>query len=63
MESMFYWSIIVRLYISLKNIGKHAQSKPNCLKSFLAEIETTHRAAKGDAVCKFLIKESKEGYL
>ncbi|MGC2307264.1 MAG: hypothetical protein WA461_02585 [Nitrososphaeraceae archaeon] len=28
-----------------------------------AEIETTHRAAKGDAVCKFLIKESKEGYL
>ena len=26
-----------------------------------AEIETTHRAAKGDAVCKFLIKERKEG--
>lgn len=28
-----------------------------------AEIETTHRAAKGDAVCKFLIKERKDGYL
>jgi predicted ArsR family transcriptional regulator len=28
-----------------------------------AEIETTHRAAKGDAVCKFMIKERKEGYL
>jgi predicted ArsR family transcriptional regulator len=27
-----------------------------------AEIETTHRAAKGDAVCKFLIKERKEGF-
>jgi predicted ArsR family transcriptional regulator len=28
-----------------------------------AEIETTHRAAKGDLVCKFVIKEIKEGYL
>jgi predicted ArsR family transcriptional regulator len=28
-----------------------------------ADIETTHRAAKGDAVCKFLIKERKEGFL
>lgn len=28
-----------------------------------AEIETTHRAAKGDAVCKFMIKERKEGFL
>ena len=27
-----------------------------------AKIETTHRAAKGDLICKFLIKESKEGY-
>lgn len=28
-----------------------------------AKIETTHRAAKGDLICKFQIKESKEGYL
>ena len=28
-----------------------------------AKIETTHRAAKGDTVCKFVIKEKKEGYL
>jgi predicted ArsR family transcriptional regulator len=28
-----------------------------------ADIETTHRAAKGDMICKFLIKERKEGYL
>lgn len=28
-----------------------------------ADIETTHRAAKGDAICKFIIKERKEGYL
>ena len=28
-----------------------------------AKIETTHRAAKGDAVCKFVIKERKEGFL
>jgi predicted ArsR family transcriptional regulator len=28
-----------------------------------ASIETTHRAAKGDLICKFLIKERKEGYL
>jgi predicted ArsR family transcriptional regulator len=28
-----------------------------------ADIKTTHRAAKGDAVCKFMIKERKEGYL
>jgi predicted ArsR family transcriptional regulator len=27
-----------------------------------AEIETTHRAAKGDAVCKFMIKERKDGF-
>jgi predicted ArsR family transcriptional regulator len=27
-----------------------------------AKIKTTHRAAKGDLICKFLIKESKEGY-
>ena len=27
-----------------------------------ARIETTHRAAKGDLICKFLIKERKEGY-
>jgi predicted ArsR family transcriptional regulator len=32
-------------------------------KLLSAEIETTHRAAKGDAVCKFLIKERKDGYL
>ena len=28
-----------------------------------ANIETTHRAAKGDMICKFLIKEKKVGYL
>lgn len=28
-----------------------------------AKIETTHRAAKGDTVCKFIIKEKKEEYL
>jgi predicted ArsR family transcriptional regulator len=28
-----------------------------------AKIETTHRAAKGDSVCKFIIKERREGYL
>jgi predicted ArsR family transcriptional regulator len=28
-----------------------------------ADIETTHRAAKGDPVCKFVIKERKEGHL
>jgi predicted ArsR family transcriptional regulator len=28
-----------------------------------ANIETTHRAAKGDLICKFVIKETKEGYL
>ena len=28
-----------------------------------ASIETTHRAAKGDLICKFVIKERKEGYL
>src|ERR671918_2108739 len=28
-----------------------------------ANIETTHRSAKGDLICKFVIKEKKEGYL
>ena len=28
-----------------------------------ADIETTHRAAKGDMICKFVIKERKEGFL
>ena len=28
-----------------------------------ADIETTHRAAKGDLICKFIIKERKEGFL
>ena len=28
-----------------------------------AKIETTHRAAKGDSVCKFIIKERNEEYL
>jgi len=28
-----------------------------------ADIETIHRAAKGDLICKFIIKERKEGYL
>ena len=28
-----------------------------------ADIQTTHRAAKGDAICRFMIKERKEGYL
>ena len=28
-----------------------------------ANIDTTHRAAKGDLICKFVIKERKEGYL
>jgi predicted ArsR family transcriptional regulator len=28
-----------------------------------ADIDTTHRAAKGDLICRFAIKERKEGYL
>ena len=28
-----------------------------------AKVETTHRAAKGDLICEFLIKEKKEGHL
>jgi predicted ArsR family transcriptional regulator len=28
-----------------------------------ADIDTTHRAAKGDSICKFAIKERKEEYL
>jgi predicted ArsR family transcriptional regulator len=28
-----------------------------------ADIETTHRAAKGDSICKFVIKERKKGFL
>src|ERR671911_491066 len=28
-----------------------------------ANIETTHRAAKGDLICKFIIKERKEDFL
>ncbi len=28
-----------------------------------ADVETTHRAAKGDLVCKFAIKEKKDGHL
>ena len=28
-----------------------------------ANIETTHRAAQGDLICKFVIREKKEGYL
>src|SRR5919106_4322614 len=32
-------------------------------KLLAAKIETTHRAAKGDLICKFAIKERKEGYL
>jgi predicted ArsR family transcriptional regulator len=27
------------------------------------DIETTHRAAKGDSICKFMIKQKREGYL
>ncbi|MGE5634164.1 MAG: helix-turn-helix transcriptional regulator [Deltaproteobacteria bacterium] len=28
-----------------------------------ANIETTHRIAKGDSICKFMIKQKREGYL
>jgi predicted ArsR family transcriptional regulator len=28
-----------------------------------ADIKTTHRAAKGDSICKFVIKERKRGFL
>jgi predicted ArsR family transcriptional regulator len=28
-----------------------------------ANIETTHRVAKGDSICKFVIKQKSEGYL
>jgi predicted ArsR family transcriptional regulator len=28
-----------------------------------ANIETTHRVAKGDSICKFIIKQKREGYL
>ncbi len=28
-----------------------------------ANIETTHRAAQGDLICKFVIREKREGYL
>jgi predicted ArsR family transcriptional regulator len=28
-----------------------------------ADVDATHRAAKGDSICKFAIKERKEGYL
>ena len=40
------------------------QLKQNYLKNSLElNIETTHRAAKGDLICKFVIKEKKEEYL
>src|SRR5215208_4319939 len=32
-------------------------------KLLAAKIEATHRAAKGDLICKFVIKERKEGFL
>ena len=32
-------------------------------KLLYADVETTHRAAKGDLVCKFAIKEKKDSYL
>jgi predicted ArsR family transcriptional regulator len=32
-------------------------------KLLYANIETTHRAAKGDLVCRFAIKEKKDGHL
>ena len=32
-------------------------------KLLYADVETTHRAAKGDLVCKFAIKEKKDLYL
>ncbi len=32
-------------------------------KLLYADVETTHRAAKGDLVCEFAIKEKKDGYL
>jgi len=32
-------------------------------KLLSADIETTHRAAKGDSICKFVIKERKRGFL
>ena len=32
-------------------------------KLLYADVETTHRAAKGDLVCKFAIKEKKDGHL
>ena len=28
-----------------------------------ADIETIHRGVKGDLICKFVVKERKEGYL
>ncbi|MGZ5511722.1 MAG: hypothetical protein ACXWFC_14800 [Nitrososphaeraceae archaeon] len=27
------------------------------------EIETSHTAAKGDAICRFIIKPNKQGFL
>ena len=32
-------------------------------KLLSADVETTHRAAKGDLVCKFAIKEKRDGHL
>ena len=60
-ENMFYWNTTVQLLAE-----KHweACSVETELFEILldAKIETTHRAAKGDLICKFLIKERKEDY-
>jgi predicted ArsR family transcriptional regulator len=64
-EHMFYWNTTVQSYI-IHIAEKHWEAcsvETELFEKLLdAKIETTHRAAKGDLICKFLIKKSKEGY-
>lgn len=63
MEHMDYLNIIVR-FAGCKKTLESMYSRDRIFKKILdGEIETSHTAAKGDAICRFIIKPNKQGFL
>ena len=64
MEHMNYLNIIVLILQVAEKHWKACTAETELFKKiFDGEIETSHTATKGDAICRFIIKPNKQDFL
>ncbi|MGE5633987.1 MAG: hypothetical protein ACM3VV_02030 [Deltaproteobacteria bacterium] len=62
-EHMNYLNIIVLCYKYRKTLGSMYRRNRTFKKILDREIETSHTAVKGDAICRFILKPNKQEFL